>query len=225
MKLDLEDILCMLTSELLEKGFETEEIDQFYNGYGRYMAEGMTELCKYIHQNPEASKEDIIEVSKKIQDYFWYKDHDNAEEHIRGISTKMGYQEELVKAAMVLIRLCHNTTTVVNLFDTITDERELALEIINRLEKRKEENEKLEIFKNAEKHVCEIFAAKSFNLNLLEDVKLAMAHTYHRHIPVEYDVIVNLVEISKSEEDLVRKFAPIFAVVMSDLDIDENCVD
>lgn len=215
-------IMDILLAELFRRGFNDEEIDFFYNGYGKYHCEGEAELIRFLDENPNATKKEIKLMAEKIQNYFWGTDRDEAEGQIKSISAERGYPAELVRAAMLLVDLLKNTENVLQLFANITDGRELAIEIIDRIEKYKEHEKEFEVFSRAKDRVCEIFEQKSYDVGLLSDVKLAMEYTFHTHVPVEYDVIVKAVEIAETEGDLIKRISPIMAIVFTELQLDEE---
>ena len=221
---NLDPVWMLLSVELESKGFGHDELDQFYNGYGQYVAEGMTELFKFIYQNPESSKEEIIAISRKIQNYFWNMDCTNTEKRIRQISEEREYSapELLIKSAMTLVSIHKRGTYALELFEEIKDERELAIEMINRLEEWQAFDKAHAIFDRAENHVCEIFTDKSYDMDFLEDVKFAMEYTFHTRVPVEYEVIVRAVESAETEADLRKRMAPIMAVIYGELHIDQD---
>ena len=224
MKSDEGKLRYLLSMSLKEKGFDLEEVDMLFYGYGRYSVEGMTKLLKYIYQTPDCSKQDIVEMAIKIQDYCWNMDYTETENQIRKISDERGYPEQLVKGAMLLVDLYKNSKPVLKLFETITDDRELAIEIIRKIEKYQEEKKKLEIFVEALNRVEEVFEAKKYSRDLFYDVKLTLIHTYNTHRPVEYDVVVNLVDEAENEDDLIDKFNLIFKVVAEEIGLNDNSV-
>lgn len=225
MKCDEGKICWLLSVSLKEKGFDPDEIDMFFNGYGRYGVEGMNKLLKYIDQNPDCSKQDIVEMTVQIQNYCWSMDYTETENQIRKISEDRGYLEQLVKAALLLVDLYKNSKPVLKLFDTITDDRELAVEIIKRVEKYQEEKKKLEIFTQALDRVNGVFKEKKYDWDLFDDIKITMIHTYNTHRPVEYDAVVNLVTEAENEDDLIDKINPIFMVVSKEIGLNDHSVE